>query len=119
MDIGTGRVVVHRDIHINFPTTPPAIGPILNRHVIRAEGSGTSEEEIARIATRDNKEASQRTDFAARSDSFDHIFMEDVRDSYVALGTTDDGLCRSSLRSRCILARTWYDSASQSMWEDL
>ncbi|KAL4072499.1 docking domain of Afi1 for Arf3 in vesicle trafficking-domain-containing protein [Scleroderma yunnanense] len=67
MDIGTGRVVIHRDIHLNFPTTPPAIGPFLNRQVIRAEGSATSEEEIARIATRD-KETNQKTDFAARAD---------------------------------------------------
>lgn len=78
MDIGTGRVVVHRDIHLNFPTIPPAIGPFLNRQVIRAEGSATSEEEIARIATRD-KETNQKADFAARADSLDNIFMEEAR----------------------------------------
>lgn len=77
MDIGTARVVAHRDIHINFPTTPPAIGPLLTRQAIRAENSGASEEEIARIATRD-KETSQKTDFTAKADSFDNIFMEDI-----------------------------------------
>lgn len=77
MDIGTARVVVHRDIHINFPTTPPAIGPLLTRQTIRAENSAASEEEIARIATRD-RETSQKTDFTAKADSLDNIFMEDI-----------------------------------------
>ncbi|KAG6331596.1 hypothetical protein ID866_7494 [Astraeus odoratus] len=78
MDIGTGRVVVHKDIHLNFPYMPPAIGPLLSRQAIRAEGSAASEEEIARIATRDNKETNQKTEFSARADSLDNIFMEDV-----------------------------------------
>ncbi|KAI6040901.1 docking domain of Afi1 for Arf3 in vesicle trafficking-domain-containing protein [Pisolithus marmoratus] len=78
MDIGSARVVVHKDIHINFPTTPPAIGPLLTRQAIRAENSAASEEEIARIATRD-RETSQKTDFSAKADSLDNIFMEDAR----------------------------------------
>ncbi|KAI6124424.1 docking domain of Afi1 for Arf3 in vesicle trafficking-domain-containing protein [Pisolithus croceorrhizus] len=60
-----------------FPTTPPAIGPLLTRQAIRAENSAASEEEIARIATRD-RETSQKTDFTAKADSLDNIFMEDI-----------------------------------------
>lgn len=98
MDIGTGRVVVHRDIHLNFPTTPPAIGPFLNRQAIRAEGSATSEEEIARIATRD-KETNQKTDFAVRADSLDNIFMEEARASFPSTFLLWlRNLCRSSRR---------------------
>lgn len=97
MDIGTGRVVVHRDIHLNFPTTPPAIGPFLNRQAIRAEGSATSEEEIARIATRD-KETNQKTDFAARADSLDNVFMEEVRVPFHQLSCCAYETCSRSSR---------------------
>lgn len=82
MDIGTGRVVVSKDIHISFPViaTPPAIIPLASRTgVIRAENSAASEEEIARIATRDGGTNNQKSDFAARSDSLDNLFIEDVR----------------------------------------
>jgi len=82
MDIGTGRVVVSKDIHISFPVaaTPPAIVPLVARTgVIRAENSAASEEEIARIATRDGAQSNQRSDFAARPDSLDNLFIEDVR----------------------------------------
>ncbi|KIJ61626.1 hypothetical protein HYDPIDRAFT_115800 [Hydnomerulius pinastri MD-312] len=81
MDIGTGRVVVHRDIHTSFPPTitPPAIAPLVSRTgTIRAEGSAASEEDIARIATRDGKESSQKSDFAAKPDSLDNLFIEDL-----------------------------------------
>lgn len=81
MDIGTGRVVISRDIHISFPVaaTPPAIIPLVPRTgVIRAENSAASEEEIARIATRDGQ-TNQKSDFAARPDNLDNLFIEDVR----------------------------------------
>ena len=82
MDVGTGRVVVSKDIHISFPVVamPPAIVPLVPRSgVIRAENSGASEEEIARIATRDGTQSNQKSDFAARSDNSDNVFIEDVR----------------------------------------
>ncbi|KAF9236644.1 docking domain of Afi1 for Arf3 in vesicle trafficking-domain-containing protein [Melanogaster broomeanus] len=64
-----------------FPptTTPPAIVPLVSRTgTIRAESSAASEEEMARIATRDGKESGQKTDFAAKSDSFDNMFIDDI-----------------------------------------
>lgn len=82
MDIGTGRVVVSKDIHISFPViaTAPAIIPLLPRAAaIRSENSAASEEEIARIATRDGAQTSQKSDFTARPDSLDNLFIEDVR----------------------------------------
>ena len=82
MDVGTGRVVVSKDIHISFPVVavPPAIIPLVPRSgIIRAEGSVASEEEIARIATRDGSQSNQKSDFAARSDNLDNMFIEDVR----------------------------------------
>ena len=81
MDVGTGRVVVSKDIHISFPVaaTPPAIVPLVARMgVIRPENSAASEEEIARIATRDGGQSNQKSDFAARPDNLDNLFIEDV-----------------------------------------
>ncbi|KAF9225807.1 spindle pole body interacting protein [Gyrodon lividus] len=81
MDIGTGRVVVSKDIHTSFPPTitPPAIVPLVSRTgTIRAEGSAASEEEIARIATRDGKDSNQKSDFAAKPDCLDNLFIEDL-----------------------------------------
>jgi hypothetical protein len=81
MDVGSGRVVVSKDIHISFPVapTPPAIVPLVARTgVIRAENSVASEEEIARIATRDGVQSNQKLDFAARPDNLDNLFIEDV-----------------------------------------
>ncbi|KAG6377424.1 docking domain of Afi1 for Arf3 in vesicle trafficking-domain-containing protein [Boletus reticuloceps] len=81
MDIGTGRVVVSKDIHISFPVaaTPPAIIPLIPRTgVIRAENSAPSEDEIARIATRDGGQSNQKSDFTARPDSLDNLFIDDL-----------------------------------------
>ncbi|KAH7886952.1 docking domain of Afi1 for Arf3 in vesicle trafficking-domain-containing protein [Phlebopus sp. FC_14] len=81
MDIGTGRVVVNKDIHTSFPatTTPAVIVPLVSRTgIIRAEASAGSEEDIARIATRDGKDSSQRSEFAAKPDSLDNLFVEDL-----------------------------------------
>lgn len=80
MDIGTGRVVVHKDIHISFPTTmaPTAlINPMMPRP-IKAENSTGSEDDIQRIATRDGKDGNQKSEFAAKQDNLDNMFIEDV-----------------------------------------
>ncbi|KAG9313406.1 stabilization of polarity axis-domain-containing protein, partial [Chiua virens] len=81
MDVGNGRVVVSKDIHISFPVAamPPAILPLVPRTgVIRAENSAASEEEIARIATRDGNQSNQKSDISARPDSLDNLFIEDL-----------------------------------------
>ncbi|KAG2154286.1 docking domain of Afi1 for Arf3 in vesicle trafficking-domain-containing protein [Suillus bovinus] len=80
MDIGTYRVVVHKDIHTSFPTTmtPPAlVNPTMPRP-IKAENSTGSEDDIQRIATRDGKDGNQKSEFAARQDNLDNMFIEDL-----------------------------------------
>ncbi|KAG1753638.1 docking domain of Afi1 for Arf3 in vesicle trafficking-domain-containing protein [Suillus paluster] len=79
MDIGTARVVVHKDIHLSFPptTAPPAlVNPMMPRP-IKVENSVGSEDDIQRIATRDGKEG-QKSEFAAKPDSLDNVFIEDL-----------------------------------------
>ncbi|KIK47017.1 hypothetical protein CY34DRAFT_799863 [Suillus luteus UH-Slu-Lm8-n1] len=80
MDIGTARVVVHKDIHISFPTTmaPPALVNTMIPRPIKAENSTGSEDDIQRIATRDGKDGNQKSEFAARQDSLDNMFIEDL-----------------------------------------
>lgn len=80
MDIGTARVVVHKDIHISFPTTmaPPALVNTMMPRPIKAENSTGSEDDIQRIATRDGKDGNQKSEFAARQDSLDNMFIEDL-----------------------------------------
>ncbi|KAG2136725.1 docking domain of Afi1 for Arf3 in vesicle trafficking-domain-containing protein [Suillus clintonianus] len=80
MDIGTARVVVHKDIHLSFPPTmaPPAlVNPMMPRP-IKAENSTGSEDDIQRIATRDGKDGSQKSEFAAKPDCLDNMFIEDL-----------------------------------------
>lgn len=79
MDVGGGRVVVSKDIHISFPSTTVAapLGPplILRTGTLKAEGSAASEDEMIRTAgTKDGPKA----EFTARTDSADNMFMEDV-----------------------------------------
>lgn len=80
MDIGTARVVVHKDIHLSFPPTvaPPALVNTLMTRPLKTENSTGSEDDIQRIATRDGKEGSQKNEFAAKPDSLDNMFIEDV-----------------------------------------
>jgi hypothetical protein len=87
MDIGTARVVVHKDIHSSFPptTAPPAfVNPMMARP-IKAENSTGSEDDIQRIATRDGKEGGQKGEFAAKPDCLDNMFIEDVSLGCIAL----------------------------------
>lgn len=79
MDVGGGRVVVSKDIHTAFPPTsaPPLTGPplILRTGTLKAEGSLASEDDALRAtASKDG----QKSDFTARNDSADNLFMEDV-----------------------------------------
>jgi hypothetical protein len=76
MDVGGGRVVVSKDIHTSFPPTSAAT-PVVPQLVIRtgtlkAEGSAASEDDIGR-----GKEG-PKSEFTARTDSADNLFMEDV-----------------------------------------
>ncbi|KAF9233860.1 hypothetical protein BU15DRAFT_66230 [Melanogaster broomeanus] len=44
---------------------------------IRAESSAANEDEMGRIATRDGKESGQKSDFVAKSDSLDNMFIDE------------------------------------------
>lgn len=77
MDVGGGRVVVSKDIHTAFPpiSAPPLTGlPLIMRTgTIKAEGSLASEDDALRVS-----KDGQKSDFTARNDSADNLFMEDV-----------------------------------------
>jgi hypothetical protein len=76
MDVGGGRIVVSKDIHTTFPPTSVAapIAPqlIMRTGTLKAESSVGSEDDIGR-----GKEG-QKSEFTARTDSTDNLFMEDV-----------------------------------------
>ena len=79
-DIGTGRMVVHKDININWPVQPtpmPAGMNLLRTGTLRGEvpqGIG-SEEDIGRASTQINV---NKSEFSAKADSSDNIFIDDV-----------------------------------------
>lgn len=83
-DVGTGRMTVHKDIHNAWPPVPlpTAPGLLLPRAgTLKAEGSMSSEDDIGRISNqpRDTKEPQgSKSDFVAKADSADNIFIEDV-----------------------------------------
>lgn len=73
-DVGTGRMVVSKDIHVNFPPTHlyGSGGPLTSRSgTLRAESSGGSEDDFGR-----NRERSEFV--ASRADNYDNIFMDDI-----------------------------------------
>jgi Stabilization of polarity axis len=76
MDVGGGRVVVSKDIHISFPptsvTSPISPQLIIRTGTLKAEGSVGNEDDIGR-----GREG-QRSEFTARTDSVDNLFLEDV-----------------------------------------
>ncbi|KZT25701.1 spindle pole body interacting protein [Neolentinus lepideus HHB14362 ss-1] len=75
-DIGTLRMVVNKDIHLNYPvTTQGTTGPplIMRTGTLKAESSIGSEEDVGRSG----KEG-QKGDMVAKADSSDNLFIEDV-----------------------------------------
>ena len=72
-DVGTGRMVVSKDISTTYPyTPPPTVGPQLANRTgaLKAETSIGSEEEFGKL----------RSDYSSsKSDNYDNSFMEDVR----------------------------------------
>ncbi|KAH9947502.1 spindle pole body interacting protein [Amylocystis lapponica] len=77
-DVGSGRMVVSKDIHLNYPAVSPPIHHqlIARTGTIRAEGSAGSEEEIVRQPTRDA--AAPKTEYASKPDCSDNLFVEDI-----------------------------------------
>jgi hypothetical protein len=81
-DIGTNRVVVHRDIFTTYPLSslPPPPGTLLPRSgTLKAESSIGSEDEVGRMPIQ-SREVQQgiKNEIAGKTDSSDNVFMEDV-----------------------------------------
>ena len=82
-DIGNGRIVVHRDIHISCPVQPlPVVGApgsiLVRTGTLRGEAPPgiVGEEEAGRSSSQINVHG--KVDAGGRADSMDNIFMEDV-----------------------------------------
>ncbi|KAI0642652.1 spindle pole body interacting protein [Trametes meyenii] len=77
-DIGTNRMVVSKDIHMNHPASWSSSNPLIIRTgTLKAEGSVGSEEDVVRVQTKEGA-ATQKLEFAGRPDSADNLFIEDV-----------------------------------------
>lgn len=81
-DVSTGRMVVSRDIHTNYPATPVNMQSqlLIRTGTIRAEGGPGLDEDLVRTS-RDTGGTTPRPEFVAtgKADSSpDNIFIEDV-----------------------------------------
>lgn len=81
-DVGTARVVVHKDIHSSCPPTVPLLHSrpplILRTGTLKAESSITSEDDLSRPSAKDTKDQPQKSEFVAKADNPDNLFIEDV-----------------------------------------
>ena len=72
-------MIVSKDIHSSHPPSGTHTGPpsILTRSgTLKAESSVGSEDELGRLPGREKE--SQKSDFSAKADSADNVFIEDV-----------------------------------------
>ncbi|KAI0760198.1 spindle pole body interacting protein [Fomes fomentarius] len=79
-DIGTNRMVVHKDIYLNHPASwAPSSGPLMSRTgTLKAESSiGGSEDEVVRVQTKEGG-PSQKAEFAGRQENADNVFIDDI-----------------------------------------
>lgn len=79
-DIGTNRMVVHKDIYANHPATwnPTSNQLIIRTGTLKSENSVGSEDEVVRVPTKEGA-APQKPEVSAKQDHPDNIFIEDVR----------------------------------------
>ncbi|KAI1786728.1 mesa protein [Ganoderma leucocontextum] len=78
-DIGTNRMVVHKDIYANHPATwnPASNQLIIRNGTLKTESSVGSEEEVARVPTKEGA-APHKPEVSAKQDHPDNIFIEDI-----------------------------------------
>ncbi|KAH9941624.1 mesa protein [Epithele typhae] len=83
-DIGTNRMVVHKDIFANHPAlwTPAANSLISRAGTIKAEQL-LGEDDAVRGPTKDGG-ATQKPEFTGRPDSTDNVFIEDILSAIAA-----------------------------------
>ena len=82
-DVSNGRVIVSKDINSTFPPSSASghlgVTPINSRSgILKAEGSLGNEDDVGRAPGKEGRDAGQKSDFVARTDSPDNLFMEDV-----------------------------------------
>ncbi|EMD35474.1 hypothetical protein CERSUDRAFT_116221 [Gelatoporia subvermispora B] len=76
-DVGSGRMVVSKDIHVNHPATASGQPPLVRTGTLRAEGSIGSEEDVVRAPSKEAT-AAQKTEYANKADHKDNVFIEDI-----------------------------------------
>ncbi|KAI0656871.1 spindle pole body interacting protein [Cubamyces menziesii] len=77
-DIGTNRMVVSKDIHLNHPASWSNSNPLMVRTgTLKAEGSIGSEEDAVRVQPKEGTSV-QKPELAGRPDSADNVFIEDI-----------------------------------------
>ena len=101
-DIGTNRMVVHKDIYANHPATwnPTSNQLIIRAGTLKAESSVGSEEEVVRVSTKEGA-APQKPEVSAKQDHPDNIFIDDVRSFSMHFE------CFSSVPDWYCLDRSW------------
>jgi hypothetical protein len=78
-DISTGRITVSKDINTTYPPAPPGLSAhtlIVRSGTLKAEASLGSEEDMNKAS---QGGSAQKSDYTAKSDSIDNLFIEDVR----------------------------------------
>ncbi|THH12133.1 hypothetical protein EW145_g183 [Phellinidium pouzarii] len=74
-DIGSGRMVVHKDIYTSWPVVPPPPPPgsmLMRTGTIKVEPSAGNEEEMGRSSSQINTPGS-KSEFSGKADSSDNI----------------------------------------------
>lgn len=77
--MASGRMIVSKDIHSSHPPSGAHAGPpltLMRAGTLRGESSIGSEDDLGRLPGRE-KEA-QKSDFTAKADNADNVFIEDV-----------------------------------------
>ncbi|TDL18713.1 spindle pole body interacting protein [Rickenella mellea] len=80
-DVGTGRMTVHKDIYVSWPPVQqPQASTISRAGASRLDSAMSSEDDIGRTPAlpRDAPIQGSKSDFVAKADNADNIFIEDV-----------------------------------------
>lgn len=116
-------MIVSKDIHSSHPPSGTQTGPIstLTRSgTLKAESSIGSEDELGRLPGREKE--TQKSDFTAKADSADNVFIEDVSAQdvqWVSIHINARPIfpvfLRLLLPSISISEKVWLEPASQNM----
>jgi hypothetical protein len=102
-DVGSGRVIVSKDIHTTYPPVSTPAPPILSRTgTFKAEPQTNGEDELGRLP---GSSPALKSENVAKADSADNLFMEDVGAIILPAPHANGPVRRSFLQSHTILAR--------------